>query len=87
VFYKLDLGLKPFVSFVSGSGSVENTIEILGPGFTGTTSVSFNGTAATFKVISSTYLTAVVPKGATTGFVMVTTPKRKLTSNKKFRVN
>jgi hypothetical protein len=37
-------------------------------------------------VVSGTYLTAKVPSGATTGFVTVTTPKGKLTSNKKFRV-
>ena len=87
VFYSLNIGAGPFVSLVSASGKVGKTIEILGQGFNGTTRVSFNGTPATFKVVSSTYLTAVVPKGATTGFVTVTTPKSKLTSNKKFRVN
>lgn len=86
VFYSLNVGLKPFVSLVSTSGKVGKTIEILGQGFKGTTDVSFNGTAATFKVSSATYLTATVPNGATTGFVTVTTPKRKLKSNKRFRV-
>jgi uncharacterized repeat protein (TIGR03803 family) len=86
-FYSLDIGAKPFVSLVSTSGKVGKTIEILGQGFKGTTGVSFNGTPTTFKVISGTYVTAVVPTGATTGFVTVTTPKGKLTSNKKFRVN
>jgi uncharacterized repeat protein (TIGR03803 family) len=86
VFYKLDIGLKPFVSFVSAAGNVGEIIEILGQGFVGTKAVSFNGTAATFKVISDTYLTAIVPKGATTGFVTVATTKGKLKSNKKFRV-
>jgi hypothetical protein len=79
--------VKPFVSLVSTAGEVGKTIEILGQGFKGTTGVSFNGTPTTFKVVSSTYLTAVVPAGATTGFVTVTTPKGQLTSNKKFRVN
>jgi uncharacterized repeat protein (TIGR03803 family) len=86
-FYSLRVGLKPFVSLLPYSGKVGKTIEFLGQGFTGTTAVSFNGTAASFIVKSSTYLTAVVPTGATTGFVTVTTPKGKLTSNKKFRVN
>jgi uncharacterized repeat protein (TIGR03803 family) len=86
-FYSLDIGVKPFVSLVSTAGEVGKTIEILGQGFKGTTGVSFNGTPTTFKVVSSTYLTAVVPAGATTGFVTVTTPKGQLTSNKKFRVN
>jgi len=79
-------GLAPFVSLVSTSGKVGKSIGILGQGFKGTTAVSFNGTPAIFKVASSTYLTAKVPSGATTGFVIVTTPKHKLTSNKKFRV-
>lgn len=87
VFYSLNVGLKPFVSLVSTSGKVGKTIEILGQGFIGTTGVSFNGTPATvFTVRSKTFLTAKVPSGATTGVVTVTTPKRKLTSNKKFRV-
>jgi uncharacterized repeat protein (TIGR03803 family) len=87
IFYGLKVGLKPFVSLVPTSGKVGKTVEILGQGFKGTTEVSFNGTPATFKVVSNTYLTAKVPRGATTGFVTVTTPKRKLTSNRKFRVN
>ena len=86
-FYRLNADLKPFVSMVSSSAKVGKTIELLGQGFKGTTDVSFNGTpAASFKVISGTYLTAVVPKGATTGFVTVTTPNTTLKSNKKFRV-
>jgi uncharacterized repeat protein (TIGR03803 family) len=86
VFYSLNIGVGPFVSLVSPSGKVGKTIGILGQGFTGTTRVSFNGTAASFKVISSTYLMAVVPKGTTTGFLTVTTPRVMLKSNRKFRV-
>jgi predicted Co/Zn/Cd cation transporter (cation efflux family) len=38
-------------------------------------SVTFNGVPATsFKVASDTFLTAVVPTGATTGKVVATTP-------------
>jgi len=85
-FFSLDVGLKPFVSLVSTSGRIGKTIEILGQGFTGTTWVSFNGTAANFQEVSDTYLTATVPNGATTGYVTVTTPGGILTSNKKFRV-
>ena len=86
VFYSLNLGLKPFVSLVSTSGKVGQTVEVLGQGFTGTKGVSFDGTPATFKVSSDTYLTATVPSGATTGSVTVTTPGGPLTSNKIFRV-
>jgi len=78
---------KPFVSLLPASGKVGATIEILGQGFTGAKGVSFNGTTATkFTVVSSTYMTAVVPTGATTGFVTVTTPTATLQSNRKFRV-
>ena len=60
---------------------------ILGQGLTGTTSVTFNGVPATsFKVFADTYLTAVVPTGATTGKVVVSTPGGALTSNVNFRV-
>ena len=86
-FFSLDVGLGPFVSFLPASRRVGETVEFLGQGFTGTMNVSFNGTPATFDVLSDTYLTAIVPSGATTGFVTVTTPKGKLKSNKKFRVN
>ncbi len=86
VVYSFDMGLGPFVSLVSTTGKVGKTVEVLGQGFTGTTAVSFNGTAATFKVGSDTYLKATVPSGATTGSVTVTTPGGTLTSNKPFRV-
>jgi uncharacterized repeat protein (TIGR03803 family) len=87
VFYSIDVGLKPFVSMVAWYGKVGQTIEILGQGLTGTTAVSFNGTAATtFTVVSDTYVTAVVPSGTTAGFVSVTAPAGELTSNRQFRV-
>jgi uncharacterized repeat protein (TIGR03803 family) len=84
--YSLDVGLAPFVSFVISSGKVGQTVGILGQGFTDTTSVSFNGTPAVYKVVCDTYLTATVPPGATTGFVTVVTPSGTLTSNVPFRV-
>ena len=86
VFYSLDLGLAPFVSFVSGSGKIGKTVEILGQGFTGTTEVSFNGTSASFTVNADTYMTATVPLGAMSGYVRVTTPGGSLKSNTKFHV-
>jgi uncharacterized repeat protein (TIGR03803 family) len=85
-FYSFSAGLSPFVRLVSGSAKVGKTVEILGQGFTGTTAVSFNGTAATFHVASKTYMTAVVPNGATSGFIKVTTPGGVLESNQAFRV-
>lgn len=85
-FYSLNEGLAPFVNLVTTSGKVKATVEILGQGFTGTTGVSFNGISASFKVASDTYLTAMVPSGATTGPVTVTTPGGALVSNKIYRV-
>jgi uncharacterized protein (TIGR03437 family) len=52
----------------------------------GATSVSFNGTSATFTVVSATEITTAVPTGATTGFVTVTTPGGTLSSNVIFGV-
>jgi uncharacterized repeat protein (TIGR03803 family) len=83
-FYKLDMGLGPFVVLLPTSGKIGSKVEALGQGFTGTTSVSFNGMAAVFTVHKDTYLTAKVPVGASTGFVTVTTPTGTLTSNKQF---
>lgn len=84
--FSVDLGLGPFVSLVSTSGRVGKSIGILGQGFTGATGVSFNGASGVFKVVSDTYLTAVVPEGATAGFVTVATPGGDLKSNRKFWV-
>jgi uncharacterized repeat protein (TIGR03803 family) len=85
--YSLDVGLGPFITFVVPAANVGKTAQILGDGLTGTTSVTFNGIPATsFAVKSDTYMTAIVPSGATTGSVVVTTPTRTLTSNVAFRV-
>src|SRR5260370_33209832 len=74
-------------SLVGGVAQRCATPGILGQGLTGTTSVTFNGVAATsFKVGSDTFMTAVVPSGATTGPVVVTTPGGTLNTNVSFRV-
>ncbi len=85
--FNLDVGLGPFVAFVQPIGKIGRTAQILGQGLTGTTSATFNGVpATTFKVLRDTYMTAVIPAGATTGPVVVTTPSGTLTSNKNFVV-
>jgi uncharacterized repeat protein (TIGR03803 family) len=85
--YTLSMGLGPFVAFVSSRGKVGSTAQLLGQGLTGATSVNFNGVpAASFTVVSDTYMTAVVPKGATTGSVVVATIGGTLSSNTSFRV-
>jgi uncharacterized repeat protein (TIGR03803 family) len=85
--FSLDIGLNPFVAFVIPTGKAGQTAQILGQGFTGTTSVTFNGVEASgFEVVSDTYMTAVLPSGATSGSVVVVTPSGTLTSNVNFRV-
>lgn len=88
VFYSWkNVKLTAFVNLMPYFGKMGRVVEFLGQGFVaGKTTVSFNGTAATPTVVSGTYLTAVVPNGATTGHVTVTTSGTTLTSNKIFRV-
>ena len=50
------------------------SITITGTNFNGATSVSINGTSASFTVNSNTQITAIVPAGAASGFITVTTP-------------
>ena len=68
------------------SGKVGAAVKILGTKLTGATSVTFNGKAAVFKVVSGSEITTTVPTGATTGKVKVITPGGTLTSNVNFRV-
>src|SRR5579872_3596306 len=85
--FSVNTGLAPFVGLVRPFGAVGSTVQILGQGLTGTTGVSFNGVPAlTFTVEADTFMTAVVPTGATTGPVTITTPGGTLTSNMNFTV-
>ena len=84
--YSLSMGLGPFVKTLPGSGAVGANIIILGTNLTGASKVSFNGVAATFKVVSSSEITATVPSGATTGSVTVVTKSGTLKSNVPFEV-
>jgi uncharacterized repeat protein (TIGR03803 family) len=84
--FSLATGLGPFIETLPTSGKVGAAVKILGNNLTGATSVTFNGTAATFTVVSSTEITTTVPSSATTGKITVTTPSTTLTSNVNFRV-
>jgi uncharacterized repeat protein (TIGR03803 family) len=84
--FSLNVGLSPFIAFVQGFGTVGEITAILGQKFTGTTTVSFNGTPASFRIVSGTCILATIPTGAKSGYVTVTTPTGKLTSNLPFRV-
>jgi uncharacterized repeat protein (TIGR03803 family) len=71
--FSLATGLGAFVETVPTSGKVKTKVIILGTNLKGATGVSFNGTAATFKVVSTSEITTTVPTGATSGTVTVTT--------------
>ena len=84
--FSLSVGLGPFVKTQPTSGNVGAAVKILGTNLTGATSVSFNGTAAVFTVVSPSLITTTVPAGASSGKVQVVTPSGTLSSNASFRV-
>jgi uncharacterized repeat protein (TIGR03803 family) len=84
--FSLSMGLAPFVETLPTARKVGGTVRILGTNLTGATSVSFNGTSASFTVVSGSQIKTTVPTGATTGFVNVTIPSGTLKSNVAFRV-
>jgi len=84
--FALSLRLRSFVEAQPTAAPVDKPINILGTSLTGATSVTFNGTAATFNVVSPSLIRTTVPAGATTGTVQVVTPGGTLSSNVPFRV-
>ena len=66
----------PTISSFTPSGGLTGTVVIIaGTNFTGSTSVSFNGTAAaSFVVNSATQITATVAAGTTTGPITIVAP-------------
>jgi len=74
-------------SFNPTSGAAGTTLTILGSSFNGATQVAFNGVAASFTINSDTLISAVVPTGATTGKITVTTPSGTGTSATNFTVS
>jgi uncharacterized repeat protein (TIGR03803 family) len=85
--FSLSVGLGPFVETQTSSGAVGAAVVILGTDLTSATSVTFNGTAAKFTVVSNSEITTTVPAGATTGTVKVVTHSGTLSSNAPFRVH
>ncbi len=62
-------------SFAPSTAFTGQLVTLTGANFTGATAVSFNGTPApTFTVLSATQISVVLPAGATTGPVSVTSP-------------
>ncbi|MCX6873712.1 MAG: hypothetical protein NTW21_07875 [Verrucomicrobia bacterium] len=73
-------------SFAPTSGSPGTSVTITGSGFTGAIGVSFNLVAATYNIVSSTQIVAIVPQIASSGAIRVTTPAGTATSASSFTV-
>jgi uncharacterized repeat protein (TIGR03803 family) len=84
--FSLSTGLGQFVVTRPTSGKAGSTVLILGTNLTGATAVSFNGTAASFSVVSKSEIKTVVPKTATSGPVTVKLPGGTLTSSVAFQI-
>ncbi len=85
---KTKLAVAPAVeSFSPSSGPVGTSVTITGNSFTKATKVTFGGVAATsFQVINDTQVDALVPTGAVTGPIAVTTAGGTGTSASNFTV-
>jgi uncharacterized repeat protein (TIGR03803 family) len=88
VFFSLDVSLPPFAGQVSPSGHQGGTLGILGQGFNSGSVVTFGGgvQATSITLQGSTYISAVIPSGAVTGDVSVTTGSTTLTSIQPFTI-
>jgi uncharacterized protein (TIGR03437 family) len=83
--FRLNLGLAAFVAPLPGFGKPGQTVSILGNGLKHTTSVTFSGITARFSATSNSSINAIVPSGATSGPIVVTTSTGTFTS-KSFQV-
>ncbi len=84
--YSFNYNLGPLVQTVPLRGAAGTSVNILGNGLSGSSSVTFNGVAAAFTVESDHWIIATVPAGAKTGKVSVVTPSGTLNSNPQFVV-
>ena len=87
VFYSFDNGLKPFTEqFVLYSGKVNDTVTLLGQGFSNATGVKFGSGAGSFVASTDAYMTATVDAGATTGTITVLEPGGNLITPQKYKI-
>jgi hypothetical protein len=73
-------------SFSPAVGGPGTQVTITGANYVGVTSVTFNGTAATFEAHSAGEIVATVPTGATAGPIAVTTSLGTATSANSFTI-
>lgn len=74
------------IQFQPKSGSIGTNVVLEGGGFHGVTSVEFNGTRAAFTAVSSLRVNAVVPAGASTGPLRITTTNGTFTTTELFHL-
>lgn len=80
-------GWRPILrKFLPASGKVGSEVGILGNNLKGTTSVTFNRTAAKFSVPEPGVILTHVPSGATSGKIKVTVGGQTLGSHVNFYV-
>ncbi len=84
--YRFEDGLKSFIQTVPIVRRVGASVLIFGNNLTGSTAVTFGGTAATFTVVSASQIRTTLPVGATSGKVDVVTPHGTVASPVAFRV-
>src|SRR5205823_10829198 len=68
------------------AGPVGKAVTVSGSGFSGATDVSFNGSSASFTVVSDVKITTSVPNGALTGPISVTNADGTAASASSFKV-
>lgn len=74
LFHNNIVGLPTITSFSPASAGAGQTVTLTGTNFTGATAVTFGGTnAASFKVVSSTSIAAVLGSTGANGVIAVTT--------------
>lgn len=75
----------PFITALSPEhGLLQSTVQMSGANLSGATAVRFGNVEAAFTVLSPTEVTVVVPSGAWTAPISVTTPKGTATSSQPF---
>lgn len=84
--FRVSIGLGQFVKTLPTFGTVGTGVTIIGPGLSGATRVTFNGTPASFNVVLPTAIQTSVRSGASSGTVQVNTPNGSLSSNLGFQV-
>jgi hypothetical protein len=72
--------------FLPASGIAGSSVTLLGADFIGTSSVTFNGAAASFVVETDNRILVTVPIGASTGPIQVTTGSGMTTSNTNYTI-